>query len=103
MATTTAPTPSSKRDVLARRWTIASTRAVAAPPAVALPVSDNGGNAIALAAVTAHSSKESCASQTSGARNTGLGRPVAAAATIALTWEPGDGARSHWRQLLAPR
>jgi hypothetical protein len=38
---------------------------------------------IALADVTALSSKESRGSQTSGARNAGLGRPEAAAGTIA--------------------
>jgi len=45
---------------------VASIRAAATPPAVALPVSDRRGHAIPLAAVTALSAKESCASQTSG-------------------------------------
>ena len=40
---TIAPPPSSKRPVLATRLDVASTRAVAAPPAVALPVSDKIG------------------------------------------------------------
>ena len=47
-ATTTAPTQSSKCHVLARRLDIASTRAVAAPPAVELPVSDTCSHAGAV-------------------------------------------------------
>ncbi len=43
-ATTTAPPPSSKRPVLARCPDVASTRAAAAPPAVALPVADRSGH-----------------------------------------------------------
>jgi hypothetical protein len=44
----------------------ASSRAAVVPPARSLSVSDRRGHAIALAAVTALSAKESCGSQTSG-------------------------------------
>jgi hypothetical protein len=47
-ATTTAPPPCPKRPVLARRPEVASTRAAAAPPAVALPVADRGSHAGAV-------------------------------------------------------
>jgi hypothetical protein len=80
----TAPTPSSKRHVLATCPNAASTRAVAAPPAVALSLSDRGSHANAVGVNARANTKAGLAPSTTSVSLFARG----------VSFSPADGAGS---------